>query len=301
VRFYSPVETIGGGRVIDPIPPRRKRHHPDNERTFAAMNGDDPNARLFEVIVQHRDTFVDLKQAYYRAGIEPQEQTRLLETLTDTGDIFKLDDETVISDRQLAVIGAEAQTLLEQFYEDQPLEQGMRREELRTRLLPKANIRRSDQVIAKLIDRATLVEQNGRIALPGRRIKLGQDDVRELKEIEAFFMKSAYTPPATDSWLKENSNSQETWQRVNYLLRQGTLVLLTPQMIMHRDMVDRALTLALNMIEREGSLTLANFRTQLGTTRRYAVALLEYFDKIKATQMKGDVRVLGTASLEKSL
>ncbi len=301
VRFYSPVETIGGGRVIDPIPPRRKRHHPDNERTFAAMNRDDPNARLFEVIVQHRDTFVDLKQAYYRAGIEPQDQTRLLETLTDTGNIVKLDEETVISDWQLAAIGEEAQTLLEQFYEDQPLELGMRREELRTRLLPKASIRRSDQVIAKLIDRATLVEQNGRIALPGRRIELGQDDVRELKEIEAFFMKSAYTPPATDSWLKENSNSQETWQRVNYLLRQGTLVLLTPQMIMHRDMVDRALTLALNMIEREGSLTLANFRTQLGTTRRYAVALLEYFDKIKATQMKGDVRVLGTASLEKSL
>lgn len=301
VRFYSPVETIGGGRVIDPIPPRKKRHHPDNERTFAAMNSDDPNARLFEVIVQHRDTFVDLKQAYYRAGIEPQDQTRLLETLTDTGNIVKLDEETVISDWQLAAIGEEAQTLLEQFYEDQPLELGMRREELRTRLLPKASIRRSDQVIAKLIDRATLVEQNGRIALPGRRIELGQDDVRELKEIEAFFMKSAYTPPATDSWLKENSNSQETWQRVNYLLRQGTLVLLTPQMIMHRDMVDRALTLALNMIEREGSLTLANFRTQLGTTRRYAVALLEYFDKIKATQMKGDVRVLGTASLEKSL
>ena len=301
VRFYSPVETIGGGRVIDPIPPRRKRHHPDNERTFAAMNRDDPNARLFEVIVQHRDTFVDLKQAYYPTGIEPQDKTRLLETLTVTGKLVTLDEETVISDWQLAAIGEEAQTLLEQFYEDQPLELGMRREELRTRLLPKASIRRSDQVIAKLIDRATLVEQNGRIALPGRRIELGQDDVRELKEIEAFFMKSAYTPPATDSWLKENSNSQETWQRVNYLLRQGTLVLLTPQMIMHRDMVDRALTLALNMIEREGSLTLANFRTQLGTTRRYAVALLEYFDKIKATQMKGDVRALGTASLEKSL
>lgn len=301
VRFYSPVETIGGGRVIDPFPPRRKRHHPDNERTFAAMNGDDPNARLFEVIVQHRDTFVDLKQAYYRAGIEPQDQTRLLETLTDTGDIFKLDDETVISDRQLAVIGAEAQTLLEQFYEDQPLEQGMRREELRTRLLPKANIRRSDQVIELLIDRATLVEQNGRIALPGRRIKLSQDNVRALKEIEAFFTKSAYNPPATDAWLNENSNPQETRQRVTFLLRQGKLVLLTPQMIMHRDMVDRALALALHTIEREGSLTLANFRTKLGTTRRYAVALLEYFDKIKATQMKGDVRVLGTASLEKSL
>lgn len=301
VRFYSPVETIGGGRVIDPLPARRKRYHPDNARTFSAMERDNPEDRLLEVIVQNRDPFVELKLAYYRAGIGLGDQARFLETLIDTGKIVKLNEETVISDKQLKSLGEKARMLLEQYYEDQPLEHGMRREELRTRLLPKDDIRLSDQVIAKLLERKTLVEQDGSITLPGRHIELNQDDIRALKAIEMFFIKNAYTPPSTDTWLDENVNPRETWQRVSYLLRQGTLVLLTSQIIMHRNMVNQALELALRSIERDGSLTLANFRTQLGTTRRYAVALLEYFDKIKATQMKGDVRVLGTASSEKLL
>lgn len=60
---------------------------------------------------------------------------------------------------------------------------------------------------------------------------------------------------------------------------------------MHRDKVDQAWAVARDTIEREGGITLADFRDRLETSRKFAIALLEYFDKMKRTRLTGETRV----------
>ena len=71
--------------------------------------------------------------------------------------------------------------------------------------------------------------------------------------------------------------------------------MLTPQICVHREVYAQvSRRLAEHFAQRE-ELTLAEFRDQLGTSRKYALALLEYWDKTKALKKEGDLRRPGPA------
>ena len=75
------------------------------------------------------------------------------------------------------------------------------------------------------------------------------------------------------------------------LIAKGTLVRLTPQILMHKDRVEEAWEIVSQTIEKENGITLADFRDHLGATRKFAIALLEYFDKLKRTRLVDESRV----------
>lgn len=70
------------------------------------------------------------------------------------------------------------------------------------------------------------------------------------------------------------------------------VVRLSPEIIMHREFYDKATTRMLQLTKAQGKISLAEFRDLLGTSRKYAVALLDYYDRIGITVRQGDYRVL---------
>ena len=69
------------------------------------------------------------------------------------------------------------------------------------------------------------------------------------------------------------------------------VVRLSPEIIMHREFYDKATTRMLQLTKAQGKISLAEFRDLLGTSRKYAVALLDYYDRIGITVRQGDYRV----------
>jgi len=69
-------------------------------------------------------------------------------------------------------------------------------------------------------------------------------------------------------------------------------VLLTPQICLHRDTYAGVLEAARTHFETNDSMTLAQLRDLLNTSRKYAQALVEYFDKVHITRKDGDVHIL---------
>ena len=76
------------------------------------------------------------------------------------------------------------------------------------------------------------------------------------------------------------------------LLTSGELILLTPQICLYRDVYQKILQTARAHFETNGSLTLAQLRDLLNTSRKYAQAIVEYFDKIHITRKDGDIHYL---------
>lgn len=75
-------------------------------------------------------------------------------------------------------------------------------------------------------------------------------------------------------------------------MNDGILIRLTDQILMHHEAVDKAFEQVEKDVAERGSVTLADFRDEIGTTRKFAVAILEYFDRMKLTKLSGDARVL---------
>ena len=73
IRFYSPLETIGGGIIVDPFPSKRKRFRDTNEEDFNRMGGDDLSLRLALAIEHGSERLDPLTVAYYRAGIQREQ------------------------------------------------------------------------------------------------------------------------------------------------------------------------------------------------------------------------------------
>jgi selenocysteine-specific elongation factor len=112
-----------------------------------------------------------------------------------------------------------------------------------------------------------------------------------IEEIEALFAVAGFTPPSTDELFEKFNKRANTEQIVTLLLNKGTLVRLTPQILMPKNLVDEAWDVVRTTIEAEGQITLGDFRDKIKATRKFAIALLEFFDRQKKTKLVGDARV----------
>ena len=81
----------------------------------------------------------------------------------------------------------------------------------------------------------------------------------------------------------------EARQVLESLITSGDLIFLTPQICLYRDDYNRVLEAAKTHFESNDSLTLAQLRDLLNTSRKYAQAIIEYFDKVHITRKDGDI------------
>ena len=290
IRFYSPLETIGGGIIVDPLPSKRKRFRDTNEEDFTRMGGDDLSLRLALAIEHGSERLDPLTVAYYRAGIQREQSKALLDELVSRGLVIVLNERVAIGTKELASLSAKAVAVLERFHEAEPLEQGMRREELRTRLLPRANLQLSDLVIDRLKERQVIDVHEGLVARHGFSATLTAEQEDTLKALEQAFIKAGYLPPTPEEIRLETGGKINSDQYLSLLINRGVLIRLTPQILMHRDHVDEAWRIVREAIDTNGSITLAEFRDHLDASRKFAIAILEYFDKLKRTRLVDDAR-----------
>lgn len=291
IRFYSPLETIGGGVIVDPLPAKRRRRRPINEPEFRIMASEDKADRLALAILQGEHQLAPLTIACYRAGIKAEDREALIRQLIADETIVMLNDRVAIHRKTLKRLGEDAMGILERFHRERSLESGMRREELRTRLLPRADIQLSDLVIDQLERAGYLTVTSGLVAKEGFKVTLSEVEKEIIEEIEALFAVAGFTPPSTDELFEKFNKRANTEQIVTLLLNKGTLVRLTPQILMPKNLVDEAWDVVRTTIEAEGQITLGDFRDKIKATRKFAIALLEFFDRQKKTKLVGDARV----------
>ena len=167
----------------------------------------------------------------------------------------------------------------------------MKREELRTRLMPRTGIQLSDLVIDRLSESRILVASDGMVSLHGHEVSLSPEEEAAALEMEKIFLEAGFAPPLPGEITLQPGGRVDRTQLLSLLIDRGILVRLAPQILMHRDKVDQAWIIVRQLIEQEGRISLAEFRDQLETSRKFAMALLEYFDKLKRTRLTGEVRI----------
>jgi selenocysteine-specific elongation factor len=169
---------------------------------------------------------------------------------------------------------------IEGYHRRYPLRSGISREELRSRLKLAADA--FDGVMAHLAANSVVAERNARVALPEWAPRL---DARQQREVEHFLQQchaTPYSPPASE--LDEDV--------LAFLADQGSIVRVAPDIVFEQPAFDAMLRWIQDTVRSQGSVTVAQFRDRFGSSRKYALALLEYLDNQKVTLRVGDARVL---------
>lgn len=290
VRFYSPLETVGGGQIIDPCPFKHRR---GDKKTLEAMeiklNGDSRQV-VHCLIAEHSHGWTDISDIARLGSFAPQEAAMQAGALAGDELVVHVGRDIYLDSEYVKKLRKAALAVLTDFHKKNPLKGGMKREELRTRILPDVRISDVDGLLDHFIQKGSIKEVKGLISVASFKVEAGERLQKLMDRLLSDYTKAGYSPPATDDVIAASGEKQAS-QVLDAMLTDRLLVRLDPQIYMEAGCYDRALELAWSMIDKNGSVTLADFRDALGTSRKYAVALLEHFDKNRLTKKVGDARV----------
>ena len=233
-----------------------------------------------------------VQEVYDSVGGSKSEFDEIVHNACGAGALIELSAKYRMHRDVFAALSEKAQELLAEYHEKNPLQAGMRREELRSRLLPGRSPALCDSVIALLISHKAAEEKNGRICKSGFAVQYTTAQKALADTIETQFLQSGFEPPALDELEKQYAKQKDAKAVLTALLDEGKLVPLTPQLAMHSTVCEKGLCLLREHCAQNANITLAQFRDVIGTSRKYALALLEYFDRQGITRKEGDARVL---------
>lgn len=302
LRTYSPAHTVAGGKVLNASPLRWKRR---SSRTVDILKREDSGepedlVRLvFELQDKELKTREDLRKATL---LDPGVIRTQIRALIKKGEIIDFDNnQAFVSAMGVAGLWEQAQELLDKFHQEYALRKGYPKEELRSRIVPNWESKVFNNLLELWAGEGKVDLHDKEVSLPGQGLQLTQEQTQKAEAIAVDLDKAGFSPPSLDELATKYALGQKEFGEImNFLNLQGTVIKVAEGLIFHTNQVERAKELAKDIIKAEGGLETAVFRDATNSSRKYAIALLEYFDGIKWTKRIGDKRLAGPAMKERA-
>jgi len=290
LRLPSPSETLGGGMVLDPEPGRvYKRFDTDNLDRLDSMFSGNDNELINQILTTLKVT--NLTALSQKSALPMEEVSQIVSTMLERGEVIGLGNSrdirkiTLISPAYWQTLYQDSLEILTDFHQSNPYKAGMPREELRTEL----NLSQVlfDQVLDKMAEDLSLIQKGSLVWATHHHVVLTPADQAKVAPILAEFLANQFSPPDINQLQAQiGTNLLEGLLSSQILVAVSDQVVFTPEALLAmREWVQ-------DTIRANGELSLAQFRDQFSTSRKYAAAVLEYFDSIGFTYRKGDVRGL---------
>lgn len=284
LRSISPVATIGGGLVLNPLGDSRGKSSPEHLAALK-LKDDGTDGEVLESFVRE-NPFAQAVKLSAIAGVE--DAAAALTELVTAGNIVSFGDVLVHRD-YLASLAARAQELLAAYGERYPLREGMPKAELQERLGFSEEERNFGYVLTWLIDEDVVKQVNEAISL--RNFQAGYTAEQEQFKDELIAKVTASGFTALDT--REIIGDDPQQKMVLEALLKMELITLADRRVLGRGAYEKAKIIAADLFAADGKITVAAFRDALGTGRKQALALLERMDKERFTVRRGEERVLG--------
>ncbi len=300
LRFFSPLFTMGGGTILDACPP--PTHFPVEDRLTllrACLEGDpyqQAKNRLLYAIATGSQELQDLATEAARVGfttLPADWLSQAIAELLEAGEICALGTDGIyyLSLPYYEAMKAEMRTLLHEFHANNPLKAGMREEEVLPKLWPLADPLPASLCCQQFIkDGLIKKSRNQYYALPDFEVVLTPADQAAEAKILKAYQDAGFTP---DIWETLEAEIPRLPLLVENLQEQGQLYMLDKTTYLHQDGWAQAWAWVEKKIQEDGSVKLGDFRDYLGTSRKYAILILEQMDRRGLTRLKGEARVFG--------
>ena len=289
IRSYSPMHTIGGGTVLDPNAPRHRASDSKVTQTLARRRKGEP-ADLLEDVLLAAPGPMTLQDAAARAGLTEDEARPLISGIQEAGKAVRLAGGRIAHAAVFAALCARITGALEDFHRSNPLKAGMAKEELRAAAARALDPRPFGAVLAEMEQLGLLAISDSMVRLPGREVLLSDEERRAAELIEAVYRESGLGAPSVEEAVA--GGGPRAHEVFHYLVEAGRIVKIAVGLYLHRETIEQAEQMLRDHLAGGGRITVSQFRDLTGSSRKYVVPLLEYFDSKRVTRRVGDERVL---------
>ena len=290
LRRYSPMTTIGGGEVIAaPAPLRRRGSAAAAEISALETSGLD--ARVLAAIraAGPAGTSIDalaplLGEGRDRVAAEAEALRSAGQLLVVRGRLFAEVVAAGVRDATLRALAA--------YHAEAPWRAGAPRDELKARAFAGGDDRLYGHVFDALVEAGDIEVSGALVRARGFTPRRTPAEESAARAIENAYREGRYAPPDRADRLGRTPDRAAAERAFTALLDAGVLIDAGAGVVFHRDVLDDVETRVRAHIERHGEITVASLRDTLGSSRKFTLVLLEYFDARHVTRRVGDKRVL---------
>ena len=295
VRSYSPVHVVGGGEVLRARPRRTTTLAPGALELLDALREGD-EAAVAHAAFALTAAPVTATELATLSGLEEDAAARELEALAAHGAAVRLGGERALRYAAPSVLQkqrAAIENALLKFHAENPAATGIAKDALRRRCLPRADAGCFDALLDDAVARGAAVTDGGEVSHPkagaGAR-KLEEQAAEQLRETLAA---AAGAPPSTGELIASSGlDSSLVHRALGSLEKQGLVRRIGADFYFDVSAL-AAFEQAVRARLVDGPATAAELKDAMGTSRKYAIPLLEYFDSQAVTRREGDTRVPG--------
>jgi len=295
VRDQTNVRTLGGGVVLNPLGRRNRKPLDEYRKNLDALGAVAGPASI--------EALLNLQEAL---ALTPSRIAQLLNLpIADVDAALKDprfvklsmgDEEGYTTANKWAELKAFALAALTKHHAAEPLSPGLDMEALRSRLPYDIGARNYRALADRLARETDIVREESTLRLKNHRVKLGESDGKLVARIEEELRKAGFQPPELKQLAEALKLPPAEIGKLRSVLsaleREGKVVKVATDLYFARTSFDAARAHLTDYLQKHPEITAGAYRDLLGASRKFAIALLDYFDHSGVTTRVGDARKL---------
>lgn len=295
VRSYSPVRTVGGGQVLNPLPTKHKRFRQETLDGLQALTDSDPEKILSYHLKAAGYAGIRLADLKIMTNQTDKELEAILQKLLSTKAVIQIDKEqrVYIHQDNFNCLQEEMTSLLQAFHGANPLKAGMSKEELKSKLPAAMDAKLFNLVLVQMIKDSAIVQEENIVRLAAHSILLGADqaDLRD-KMLQTYRQAGLQPPFFRDIGKTLGVDPTRAKDVLEHLIDEGLIVRTKEDLFFDAAAVAELRNRLVAFLEANEEITTPQFKEMTGASRKFVIPLIEYFDAQMVTLRVGDVRKL---------
>lgn len=311
LRSYSPLTTLGGGTIIDPLARKHKKRDLPKALAELAIKAEGRPGEIILLTLAQGQKPLSADELARQTGYRGEEVERLLQEMAvnnkaKTGDraanadaeaviVLSLNERervyaaaSFIAEKELALLQA-----VENYLQSNPLEPGIKKELLRSRLFNSFDLNEFNGLLNYWVEQQKIAIIDGLYIAPFGARSVNEAWLKQISAIETYYRACGWQVPLWKTVEQElHLDGKASGQLLRYFLRTGDLLQLVADLYLPKYLLAEGQAKLEEWCKQNGDITVAQFRDLVGTTRKVAVPFLEYLDRSKFTVRNGDKRTL---------
>jgi selenocysteine-specific elongation factor len=287
VRYYSPLETIGGGLILDPNPRKHKRFDENTISSLQMKEKGELSEIIEEYVQKNSRNYPNLKDIMTYTGENEQDIKTSLQKLCNTQTLILISN-MYMHKTHYENLKKNTVNLLQDYHDKYPLRKGILKEEVRSKIENKFKSKDFDILLGMFESDNIIKLKENIVSIYNFEIIFTDLQQKIKKELESKLIQSGFTPPS----VLDITKGDIKYKDVLDVLIGDSIIKLDEDTVISKQYYDKAKDMVINYIKENGEMTLAEFRDISGSSRKYSMIILEDFDKNKITKRVENKRVL---------
>jgi len=290
IRALSPSITLGGGVIMNPRGAKLKHR---TVKTFMEIEHADDAGVVASLIRSAGLPGVARSELLGLSGRSAKRRDKVLESLRNSHTVIRFDpsENRMVHEDFFDMVNRKIVERLAAFHVEQPLREGMSKQELRSSVPGGDKLFKA--VMESLVGKGTLVDQGDTVRESSHKVRLKDEEKGAKDRILKIIVDGKNQPPVLKEILAEiGSDNKQVRNLLNILEKEGKVIRVKEDIYFSAGFINQTKAKMEEFIKREGGLTPSQFHEITGSSRKYNIPLLEYFDRQRFTMRIGDQRVL---------